>query len=150
MTRAKPGTKKDYEKRLEARVRDLVLWRDGEKCIEADIDGSRCSQTLQWGHYWSRHQSAWLKLTLFTFVQCSAHNKLHYEGDQTMTAALTALFGDQWDWWIGMVNSERIAHAREIPRIDDLRVRLEVYDMLWEHRPRLHDVKSLIAAGYYG
>ena len=142
-----PNSQKELEKRLEALVRKIVFWRDSGKCIEADIDGGRCSDVLQWGHWIARKQSAWMKLTLATFVQCSNHNGLEYHGDKTMTKVVSRLLGQTW---IDRVTDEQMAHRGQKPNVDDLKARIQICEMLWEHRPIVYDTARLLELGYYG
>lgn len=145
----RPGSRKDLEVRLEALIRQIVWWRDGSQCVERFVDGGRCSGGIQWGHFTPRKQSRWLKLTIQSFCQCRNHNGLHDKGSQTMANAINHLLGPEW---IQRHELERDAHRypNDKVHVEDLKARLQVYEMLWEHRPTLYDTKELIARGYYG
>lgn len=142
------NARKELERKLEYEViRPLVAWRDGSKCVCADVDGGRCKGPLQWGHYLSRHSSSWMKLTIATFVQCSAHNTLEYHGDKTMTKAVLRLLGQEW---IGRITDEALAHPREKPSMEVLRARLYLYQKLLDWRPATYTHGDLVNGGYYG
>lgn len=143
----RPGTKQDVAQELEALIRKIVTWRDGNKCIEADIDGARCGGSMQWGHYVTRSRSAWLSMTLATFRQCGNHNLLHKLQDPMMAAAVVKLLGSAW---IAEITAEQRAHSDGKVYLHDLRERLERYQALWDNRPAVYTVKLLLRKGYYG
>jgi hypothetical protein len=82
-----------------------------------------------------------------TFCQCRNHNGLHRHEDQTMATAIAALLGPDW---MLMLNEERDRGRGRKVTVEDLRCRLELVQSLLDHRPALHDLKELIALGYYG
>ena len=143
----RPGTKQDVAQELEALIRQIVMWRDGNKCIEADIDGGRCGGAMQWGHFVPRSRSAWLSMTLATFRQCGNHNLLHRYNDPMMAAAVVKLLGPKW---LAAITAEQQAHSDGKVYLHDLSERLERYQELWDNRPAVYTVKTLLARGYYG
>jgi hypothetical protein len=143
----RPGTKQDVAQELEALIRAIVMRRDGNRCIEADIDGNRCGGAMQWGHFVPRSRSAWLSLTLATFRQCSNHNLLHRYNDPMMGLAVTKLLGEKWVEWIAM---EQRAHSDGKVYLHDLQERLDKYRDLLDNWPAVYTVKTLLARGYYG
>lgn len=135
-------------KQLEDICRRLAFWRDGGICIEQEIDGGRCGGAIQWGHFIPRQQSKYLKYSLSnTFCQCSNHNGLHHHGAQTMGAWYSAKFGEQAHVLIDKMARENVG-AKIL--VSDYRERLEYYIRLYENRPALHDLGTLIQLGYYG
>lgn len=149
--RAKRTTAKSERKQLEARLeklcREMCVWRDGG-CILRNIDGGRCSTTLQWGHFIARRMSAYHVFFLGgSFLQCSAHNLLHHHGDQIFIDfylrefGLDAYHAFQADVW---------AHRYQKPEIWELREWIEEYEGLLAGRPVIYDTPSLIRLGYYG
>ncbi len=144
--RRKKTERQALEAELEKLIREIVWWRDGGKCIEADVDGIRCGGSIQWGHFTPRGQSKWLKFTLATFCQCRNHNALHDKGSQTMALAVGKLLGLDW---IERHEANRDSHRGCKIHEYDLQERLEEYRLLWEMRPSLHDTKTLIEGGYY-
>jgi len=145
--RKKPKSeRKLLEAELEAVIRELVWWRDGGKCIEADIDGARCGGPLQWGHYVTRHESRWMKLTIASFVQCRNHNGLHHHNSQTMSAAVGGLLGLEWQ---ATLDAERAAHRDGKVSLGVLRERIERYRALYDNCPATYNTKLLLQLGYY-
>lgn len=142
--RKRTNARREIEKRTEKRVRDIVFWRDGNECCEKALDGARCGGGLQWGHVVARSRSSWLKLTIEnTRVQCANHNLIHHLGDPT-------LFIVVGEYRLGKLRDEMQAHRGQKPTAEDLKCRLEVYDMLLEHRPSVFNKERLEALGYYG
>jgi hypothetical protein len=142
-----PGTKQDVAQELEALIRAIVMRRDGNRCIEADIDGGRCGGAMQWGHFVPRSRSAWLSLTLATFRQCSNHNLLHRYNDPMMAAAVVKLLGPEW---LARITAEQRAHSDGKVYLHDLQERLDKYRDLLDNWPAVYTVKTLLARGYYG
>ena len=140
------STRKQLEAQLEALIRQIVWWRDGGRCIEADIDGVRCGGGIQWGHFTPRRQSAWLKFTLATFCQCRNHNGLHDKGSQTMGLAVDMLLGTEWH---RQHEIERDAHRNAKITTSDLQDRLKFYQELWDNRPSVFAPEMLKELGYY-
>ena len=142
-----PGTKQDVSQELEALIRTIVMRRDGNRCIEADIDGGRCGGAMQWGHYVPRSRSARLALTLATFRQCSNHNLLHRYNDPMMAAAVVRLLGPGW---LARIAAEQQAHSDGKVYLHDLQERLDKYRDLLDNWPAVYTVKTLLKRGYYG
>jgi hypothetical protein len=90
-----------------------------------------------------------MKLTIQTFCQCKNHNGLHDKGSQTMANAINQLLGPEW---VQRHEAERDAHRSPNNKvgIEVLKARLQLYEMLWAHRPALYDTNELRARGYYG
>lgn len=141
--------RKIVEQQLEDIIKLIVFWRDGQQCVEHEIDGARCGNGLQWGHFIPRSQSRYLKYDLATFCQCGSHNNLHAKGAQTMVTWFVKTFGAH-----AQAEIERIAreHANEKQRtIQELEDLLAYYTDLYQNRHFVNlDLESLVEAGYYG
>lgn len=137
------------EKQLEAIVKLIIFWRDGQECVQVRQDGGRCGNGLMWGHYIPQKQSHWLKFDLGNvFVQCGSHNNLDYRGDKSYSLWFISTFGTK--------AAEAMERAREFGRgnkrsIADLQEMLSHYDDLYQNRFYIDNTfEGLIKNGYYG
>jgi len=142
--------RKLLEQQIEATSKLIVFWRDGQQCIEVEIDGVRCGGGNQWGHYIPRKQSHWLKYDLGnTFCQCRNHNNLHDKGSQTMGAWFSMTFGA--DTALAMEQVRNAHRGEKKMTVQELEELLAHFDDLYQNRYTVNlDLRSLIAAGYYG
>jgi len=140
--------RKRLEAKLESLVRKIVFWRDQNVCVEAEIDGARCNGVPQWGHVIGRHASPWLKYDLMnSTVQCACHNRLHHYGDPTMFLWYSKTLGAKRLTALMLTAKEHIGIVRTEAELQDM---IDRYTELWENRPALFDVKTLITRGYFG
>lgn len=150
-TKAARPARKILEKQLEDICRRIVFWRDGMECVEKELDGVRCNEVIQWGHYTPRQQSRWLKYDLGnTFAQCGSHNNLHDKGAQTMGVWFALKFGAET---AKAMELERDAHRGKKNRsVVELAEMLARYDNLYENRYAMlgANIQQLVQAGYYG
>ena len=137
------------EKEIEKLSRELCRWRDGGVCVEAEIDGGRCSSVIQWGHYIPRQISPFLVLAVGnTFDQCSSHNNLHHHKDPTFGVWYASKFGADANkaiWQIQRLHTG--TKGRQVWELEELR---EHYRYLLDNRPAVHDFATLCRLGYYG
>lgn len=146
--RTAKSRRKILEGQLEAIIKEIVFWRDGQQCVEKEIDGARCGNGLQWGHYVPRKQSAWLKYSLVTFCQCGSHNYLHDKGAQTMATWFAMTFGTLAMQRIEEDVREHRGKDRTIAELEDM---LQDYDTMFDTRYYVGlDLCSLVEAGFYG
>lgn len=146
--------RKVLEMQLEAIVKQIVFWRDGGQCVEREIDGGRCGNVMQWGHFIPRARSKYLKYDLATFVQCNNHNLIH---DSRKTGGGDPVFGLWFTKKFGITALEMLSRTqrenidskdRTIPELEEM---LEHYDNLYQDRYYVSlDTPSLVKAGYYG
>jgi hypothetical protein len=138
--------RKKLEKQLEAIVKLIIFWRDGQECVMSKMDGSRCGNGLMWNHFIAQKQSHYLKFDLGNvFCGCGNHNLLDFRGDKTLSIWFMRTFGV--DAAEAMSNA---AHngKRTIEELENL---LAHYDSLYQNRYTVDlDLKSLIWAGFYG
>jgi len=152
-TMTKPR-RKVLNAQLEAIVKQIVFWRDGGQCVEREIDGGRCGNVMQWGHFIPRARSKYLKYDLATFVQCNNHNLIHDSrkpggGDPVFGLWVTKKFD------VGALEALSLTQRmnidgkdRTIPELEEM---LAYYDELYQNRYYASlDTASLVAAGYYG
>ena len=152
--KASKPLRKVLEAQLEAIVKLIVFWRDGSQCVEGEIDGGRCGNVMQWGHFVPRSRSKFLKYDLATFVQCNNHNLIH---DSRKTGGGDPVFGLWFVKKFGVTALEMLHQTqrensdgsnRTIPELEEM---LAHYEKLYQNRFYVSlDTHSLIAAGYYG
>lgn len=137
------------EKQLEAIVKLLIFWRDGQECVQTRQDGGRCGNGLMWGHYISQKQSHYLKFDLGNvFVQCGSHNNLDFRGDKSYSLWFIQTFGTQ--------AAEAMESARKFGQLNkrsiaDLEEMLAHYDDLYQNRFYVDTTfDGLVQGGYYG
>ena len=137
------------ESQLEAICKQIVFWRDGCQCVESDIDGARCGNGIQWGHFIPRKQSNWLKYDLGnTFCQCGSHNYLHDKGAVTMSAWFAEMFGPRA---IKVIDATARAHSGGKKRTtQELEEMLVKYQALYDNRFTSSSYWDFIRNGYYG
>ena len=145
--RRKITTLRRLELRAEKLIREIVWWRDGGQCVLKGLDGGRCGGPLQWGHFITRHNSPWLKLTLFTFVQCRNHNMLHDRRDPVFGEWVAATFGLQTI--TALRTLQELCKGRK-PDEAELRERIAVFEELLAERPTVWTFGYLVKIGYYG
>ena len=141
--------KKKLEKQIEAIVKLIIFWRDGQVCVQSKTDGARCGNGLMWGHYIAQKQSHWLKFDLGNvFVQCGSHNYLDFHGDKSYGVWFMSTFGIDV---AQVMEQSRDAHRGEKRTIDELETLLAHYDSLYQNRYTADlSLRGLILAGYYG
>jgi hypothetical protein len=140
--------RKGLERRLEALSKELVSWRDGAKCVVGQIDATRCSALLQWGHFIPQIKSPWLVYAIGnTFVQCSTHNLLHHQKDAVFDEWYGMRFGSDARRALG---DEMRAHIGIKPKIWELEELEQKYIEMLENRPALHTFDLLVELGFYG
>jgi hypothetical protein len=141
--------RKRLEKQLEGIVKLIIFWRDGQQCVQRNMDGGRCGNGLMWGHYIAQKQSHWLKYDLGNvFVQCGSHNYLDFHGDKSYGVWFISMFGVEA---ARAMEIERNAGRGKKHTIDQLEFILAHYDDLYQNRYTVNlDLRSLVAAGYYG
>lgn len=139
--------RKRLEKQLEKLSRELVNWRD-TRCVLFDTDGARCSSVLQWGHFIPQAQSYWMRYAVGnTFKQCSAHNTLHYRGDQTFINWYVRTFGEAGHT---AIVQETARHRGQRQTVAELRELVSLYESLLDNRPSVYDLAEMIRRGFYG
>jgi hypothetical protein len=147
-TKASQPRRKILEKQLEAIVKLIIFWRDGQVCVQT-ADGG-CGNGLMWGHYIAQGQSAWLRYDLGNvFVQCGNHNLRDFHGDKSYATWFINTFGIIA---AEALNAEKVAHSgksqRTIQELEDL---LAHYDNLYQKRFYItYEFRNLIECGYYG
>jgi len=141
--------RKRLEKQLEGIVKLIIFWRDGQQCVQRNMDGARCGNGLMWGHYIAQKQSHWLKYDLGNvFVQCGSHNYLDFHGDKSYGVWFISTFGV--DTAQAMEN-ERNARRGHKHTIDELEIMLARYDDLYQNRFTVDlTMSGLVLGGYYG
>jgi len=143
-----PKRRKLLEKEVEALMRELVWWRDGSRCVLAEIDGKKCGNGIQWGHFIPRSRSAYMVYILGnSFCQCGNHNLMHKHEDP--------VFGVWYSGTFGQAASEAIladvrAHAGKKPAEWELQEWIDELRSLLDDRPAVHTLELLIERGYYG
>lgn len=140
--------RKKLEKQLEAASKELVIWRDGDKCVLSGMDGGRCNGVLQWGHLIPQKTSPWLVYAIGnTFRQCQSHNVLHYYRDPIFGVWYASTFGAEAWRKISQEHRDHIKIARKIWELEEM---LEHYQYMLDNRPALHTFDLLVELGYYG
>lgn len=152
-TRPPKGNKKTVplRKRLEAEIerlsRELVWWRDGGRCVLAEIDGGRCGGPIQWGHFIPRSRSAYLKFAVGnTFCQCGNHNLLHKNGDEVFSVWYSMFFGQRAH---AAIWNEARSHKGK-PQTWELEDWIKDHQDLLDDRPSTYTRPMLIERGFYG
>jgi hypothetical protein len=142
-------TRKELTAEIEKVVKKIVSWRDGNECVEREIDGRRCGGGMNWGHFVPRKQSRHLKYDLATFIQCRNHNMLHDKGAQTFQAWFVGTFGVRAMQLLDRVARE-MANTKLQP-VYELEETLAKYNKLYENRYYVeHEIEELVRKGYYG
>lgn len=143
-----PKRRKLLEKELESLMRELVWWRDGSTCVLKDIDGSKCGNGTQWGHFVPRSRSSYLVYRLGnSYVQCGNHNLMHHHEDP--------VFGVWYSGTFGQAAAEAIladvrAHKGKKPVEWELQEWIDELKALLDDRPATYTQELLIERGYYG
>lgn len=137
------------EKQIEAVVKLIVAWRDGQVCVLSNIDGARCGNGLMWNHIIGQNQSRWLRLDLGNVVfGCGNHNMLDFHGDKTL-----------WLWYVKTfgvtvaeaMQAEKMRHIGEKYQLCELEDMLAHYDNLYQNRHTAALTREgLVRGGYYG
>lgn len=144
--------RKILEQQLEAMVKQIIFWRDGQECVQHGLDGARCGNGLMWGHYVAQKQSHWLKYDLGNvFVQCGNHNLLDHNGDKSYSVWFANTFGQEAANATVMCGIEHRGIKRTIAELEEM---LAHYDHLFENRFYADEngnlLNELVKAGYYG
>ena len=139
--------KKRVEKQLEAMVKMLIAWRDGQECVMRGR--GKCGNGMMWNHLVSQNSSAWLRYELGNvFWGCGTHNYKDYRGSTVMPTWFAEMFGVQT---LKAMDLEAEQHAKQKHSLDELEAMLAHYDELYQNRYTVNlDTASLVAAGYYG
>ena len=140
--------RKWIEAQLKEMVKAIISWRDGQMCVEADVDGSRCGNGLMWGHFITQHASPWLRYNLSNvFWQCGNHNLIHDKHDLTYRIWYAAKFGD---FSRNMIEREAAEHIGKKQKMYELEEMLERYIAMYETRYGSYEIEEMVRLGYYG
>ena len=141
--------RKKLEKQIEAMVKQIIFWRDGQVCVMGKIDGGRCGNGLMWNHFIAQKQSSYLRLDLGNvFVGCGSHNMLDFRGDKTLAIWFMRTFGTVAAEAMQAAARE---HSGKKRTLDELETLLAHYDELYQNRYTVDlALSALIRAGYYG
>ena len=139
--------KKRVEKQLEAMVKMLIAWRDGQECVMKGR--GKCGNGLMWNHLVSQNSSAWLKYDLGNvFWGCGVHNLQDYRGSTVMPAWFASKFGTPA---LDTMDLTRDMHVGDKHSLSELEAMLAHYEELYQNRYTVNlDTESLVKAGYYG
>ena len=139
--------RKVLEQQLEAMVKQLIFWRDGQECVQKSQGG--CGNGLMWGHYIAQGQSSWLKYDLGNvFVQCGNHNLLDYHGDKSYSTWYHNTFGTNS---AELLDRDKREHKNTRLSMVELRELLAHYERLYQDRFYTQAILyDLIRDGYYG
>jgi len=135
------------EKQLEAMVKMIIAWRDGQECVMKGR--GKCGNGLMWNHLVSQAKSPWLKYDLGNvFWGCGVHNFEDRFGSSVMPAWFISVFGEAA---FLALDTARQFHVGMKYSLDDLEEMLAHYDNLYQNRFTVNlDIASLVDAGYYG
>lgn len=139
--------KKRVEKQLEAIVKLLIAWRDGQECVMKGR--GKCGNGLMWNHLVSQKQSAWLKYDLGNvFWGCGIHNLQDFRGSTVMPAWFASMFGSLALDTMDLTRDMHVGDKHSLTELEDM---LAHYDELYQNRFMVNlDTESLVKAGYYG
>lgn len=139
--------KKRVEKQLEAMVKMLIAWRDGQECVMKGR--GPCGNGMMWNHLVAQSKSPWLRYDLGNvFWGCGTHNMEDHFGSTVMPSWFISVFG--------VASFQAMDYAREFHigmkySLTELETMLEHYDNLYQNRYTVNaDTDSLVAAGYFG
>jgi hypothetical protein len=143
--------RKILEKQVEAMVKQIIAWRDGQVCVMGSIDGARCQNGLMWNHLIAQGQSSWLKFDLGNvFWGCGNHNLLDKLGDKVLAEWFVNTFGAKCLTAL-RVEATKAKNEKRTRKTFELEEMLAHYDELYQDRYFVEmDTQSLIRAGYYG
>lgn len=155
-TRAPKGKKKRQPKsrrqqvkaRLVKLVADLVKWRDGYTCVQAETDGGRCWGVPTDGHVIVRDEYGTTFDLLNNHCQCQGHNQWHRFHFIDYENWFIGKFGN--GAWIYLKDKARECEGEKSFSTTDLEELAEELQALWDNRPAVHDFTTLCRLGYYG
>jgi hypothetical protein len=141
--------RKKLEKQIEAVLKLIIFWRDGQQCVMNGIDGGRCGNGLMWNHFIAQKQSSFLRLDLGNvFCGCGNHNLLDFHGDKTLSIWFIKMFGIET---AEEMNKQKVSNSGKKFQICELEELLAHYDDLYQNRYTVDlDLTSLVKDGYYG
>lgn len=142
--------RKILEKQIEAIVKLIIFWRDGQQCVMGKLDGARCGNGLMWNHFIAQGQSNWMRLDLGNvYCGCGSHNLLDKFGDPILGMWVQDTFGLPV---VMALRNEAKAHVNGKKRTEhELEEMLAGYDELYQSRFTTDlDLQSLVYAGFYG
>lgn len=139
--------RKKLEKQVEAIVKMIIAWRDGQECVMRGR--GKCGGGLMWNHLVAQGKSPWLRYDLGNVHWgCGTHNMEDHHGSTVFPAWFISTFGpDAFE----ALDKERQEHIGRKPGVVELTEMLAKYDQLYQDRFYVSaDIPSLVAAGYYG
>jgi len=141
--------RRKLEKQIEAIVKLIIFWRDGQQCVMSKIDGGRCGNGLMWNHFISQKQSGFLRLDLGNvFCGCGNHNLLDFRGDKTLAIWFMRTFGTTAAEAMQSAARDMRGKKRTLEELENL---LAHYDDLYQNRYTTDlSISALIRNGYYG
>ncbi len=141
--------RRNLEKQIEAIVKMIIAWRDGQVCVLSSVDGGRCGNGLMWCHIIPQKQSRWLRLDLGNVVYgCGTHNMLDFHGDKTLYLWYVKTFGANV---AEAMQAEKMKQTGRKYQLHELEAMLAHYDDLYQNRYTADlTLAGLIAGGYYG
>lgn len=141
--------RKILEKQIEAIVKMIIAWRDGQVCVMGSIDGSRCGNGLMWNHYIAQGQSSWMRHDIGNvFWGCGNHNQLDKYGDPILGIWVQKTFGSVT---VIALRDEAKAHVGKKRTEYELEELLAHYDDLYQNRYTAElTLEGLVRGGYYG
>lgn len=149
----KPRKKKSNRKILEKQIADLVkliiCWRDGQRCVFGELDGTRCGNGLMWNHFIAQKQSHWLQIDLGNVTWgCGSHNFLDKHGDKTYSRWYVKNLGEAA---MDAISLEAAIHKGKKRSVPELEVLLAHYEELYQNRYYVNlETDALVKAGYFG
>lgn len=137
------------EKQIEAIVKLIIAWRDGQVCVMGNLDGSRCGNGLMWNHYIAQVQSPWMRHDLGNvFWGCGNHNLLDKHGDPILGIWVQKTFGSVA---VISLRNEAKSHVGKKRTEFELEKLLAHYDELYQNRYYVElTLEGLVRGGYYG
>lgn len=140
--------KKLLERVIEAKIRDIIQWRDGNECVMKARGGGKCHGFLCINHYIPRNLSAFLKYDLGNvFWGCQNHNLLDHLGHPCMSSWFAFTFGEDCVKAMDKAQIDNVHSRRSVANLWDM---LEHYKKLYENRYIVHGFEEMVRGGYYG
>jgi hypothetical protein len=139
--------RKNAGKQLEALVKMIIAWRDGQECVMKGR--GKCGNGMMWNHLIAQGKSPWLRYDLGNVHWgCGVHNFEDKYGSSVFPAWFISVFGAAS---FDALDFDRETHVGKLHSVDELEDMVKHYEDLYQNRYTVNlDTASLVKAGYYG